>query len=261
MASFAICGRALVPICMAHYAVGIYVGARQRKICAVMVKTIFGVPCRMAGQAGRIFISISAHADMAFIRFGIDVATDAGKFGVVGLIIMTIGTLRPLPLMLTAVNREKAIVLRILSRHPPHVRRMAFRTTYGETCALVIGIQAAFKIRLVAGKAIGWRTRKIPCSMASGAILEFMPFGKGEEIMIEIIGRPVKAIGVMALGAIEGKARVSMVRVGGGVVIIQVAVHTIVADPVELQPRFRNVAFSTTQGGMRPQQREPIILV
>ena len=103
--------------------------ARQREIRIVVVKTIVGITRRVASQTGRIFISITTHAPVFLIRFGVDVATDAHKFRIVGWIIVAIGTLGPLALMFPAVDRKRTIVLSKFGGHPPYIRRVAFRTT------------------------------------------------------------------------------------------------------------------------------------
>ena len=97
--------------------------------------------------------------------------------------------------------------------------------------------------------------------MATSAILDFMPLGKREESVVDIIGRPIEAIHPVALLTIDRKSGVMVVGVGGGVEIIQVAIDTVIADPVKLQGRFRYVAIIATQHCMCPQQGKSIFLM
>ena len=123
-----------------------------------------------------------------------------------------------------------------LGRHPAHIGCMALCTGRWKARTLVIGVYRTLKIRLVAGKAICWRIREVATRMAPGAVLNIMPFCKREKIVVQAFRRPVEAIHGMAFRTIQGKAGIIMVRVGGGVEIIQVAIHTIIADAAKLQP-------------------------
>ena len=71
--------------------------------------------------------------------------------------------------------------------------------------------------------------------MATGAIFNFMPPGKREESMVDIIGRPIEAIHPVALLTIDRKACILVVGIGGGIEIIQVAIDTVIADPIKLE--------------------------
>ena len=106
MTSLTIRWRSLVSIGMAQQTVCIHMCARKGEIGAVVVKSAVGAARRVASQAGCIFISITAHANVPLVRFGVDMAIDAHKFGVVGGVVMAIGTLRPLAFMFPAVDRE-----------------------------------------------------------------------------------------------------------------------------------------------------------
>ena len=261
MAGFTVRWRALVSGGVAQNAIGIQVPARERKMGTVVVKTAGRIPRRMAGQAGGVFISITAHPPVPLIRFRVDMAGDAHKFCVVRRVAVAIGTLRPFACMLPAIDRKQTVMLHKFGRHPADIRRVAFYTTGGKTRALVIGVKSIFIIRPVTGKAVGWRCGKVSCRMAIGAIRNSMPFFQWKKVVADAIGSPAKAIHTVTFLAVGRKTRLPVVGVCGCAEIIQVAIHTIIAYAVEIQGRFRNVAFLTTQGCMRPQKRKTIVLM
>ena len=106
MTSLTVRWRSLVSIGMAQQAICIHMRARQGEIGTAVIEAVVCVTGGMASQAGCIFISITAHANVPLVRFGVDMAIDAHKFGIVGGVVMAIGTLLPLAFMPAAVNRE-----------------------------------------------------------------------------------------------------------------------------------------------------------
>lgn len=129
MAGFTIRGGALIPFGMAQNAIRILVAARQGEIRIVVIKTPVGITCWVAGQTGCIFVSITAYSAVFPIRFRVDVAIDAPEFRIVGGVIMAIGTLRPLALVSSAIDRKQTIVLGKFGGHPTNIRGVAFGTT------------------------------------------------------------------------------------------------------------------------------------
>lgn len=261
MAGLTLRWRSLVTIGMAQDAIRNHVPPCQRKIRIVVVKAVARTAARMACEAGRILINITTHSRVLLIHFGIDVAGDAHELGIIRGVIVAIGTLRPLAAMLAAVNREKSVMLSIFSGHPPYVCGVAFRTTGYKTCALMIGVKSIFVIRLMAGKAIGWRSGKISRTVASGTVPDVMPFFQGEEPVVDAFGRPVESILTVAFHTIGGKARPLMVGMGSGKVIVQVAVHALITDPVEFQGRCRHVALITVQCSVNAEQGKAVVVM
>lgn len=235
--------------------------ARQGKVRIVMIETVVGAAPRVAGQASLIFIDITAHATMLFIGFGIDMAGDAHKLSVIGRVIVAFGTLSPLPRMFPAIDREKAIMLIKVRRHPSQIGSVAFCTTRCKICTLVIGVQRTFIVRLVTGETVGGGTGKRSRGMALGTICNTVPFFQWEEPVIDAFGRPIEAILPVALHTIDRKARSLVIGVGRGIVIVQVAIQTFVTDPGELQGRFRQVAIIAGQCRMSTQKREAIVVM
>lgn len=112
---------------------------------------------------------------------------------------MTICAFRPLPLMFAAVNRKMiSVVLQILRRDPIRVGGMAQNTVVGEIGSDVVRISGTFKIRQVARHAGIGGSRKIPADMAFCTICNFMAFGQGEKIMVDLVGMPAGRMKVVA---------------------------------------------------------------
>lgn len=96
---------------------------------------------------------------MTIVCFRVYVAGRAGKFCKIGGVCVAIGAQRPLTLVFSIIYWEKlGIMLRILSRHPVQIGGMANRAIVREIGLNVVGGSCAFKIGLVAGETIGWRT-------------------------------------------------------------------------------------------------------
>lgn len=176
--------------------------AENGEIHSVVVKSPASAPRRVAGQTGCIFIDVAAYASVLSIRFVALVAVGAGKFSIVGRVVMTIGALRPLAGMFAAVNRENGVVLSILGRHPVHISGMALGATGGKVSLLMIRRPGAFVIHLVAGEAVIRGIGKTSARMALGAVGNIMPLGEREKIVVDELGRPVKAVDTVAIGTI-----------------------------------------------------------
>ena len=83
-----------------------------------MVKSIVGIPGRVAGETGRAVISITADAIVLIIGFRIGMAGSTGDYGIIGRIGMTIHTGIPFAIMRPAVNREILGIVVEIGRFP-----------------------------------------------------------------------------------------------------------------------------------------------
>ena len=97
--------------------------------------------------------------------------------------------------------------------------------------------------------------------MAFGAIHNFVSFCQGKEVVFNLICCPVEAGDVVAFCAIGGKTGVFVVGVSGGGKIREVAIDTIISDPLEAQGGFRFMAVGTSGRGMCANERESVILM
>jgi hypothetical protein len=71
-----------------------------------MIKAVILVTGRVAGQACSILINIAADPVVFLIGFGVDVAVDAGKRGIVTVVVVTVGTFHPFPFVGSGINRK-----------------------------------------------------------------------------------------------------------------------------------------------------------
>jgi len=88
-----------------------------------------------------------------------------------------------------------------------------------------------------------------------------MTLGKGKEVVVDILGRPVEPEDVVALAAILGETRFLVVGVGGRLVIVPVAIDAIVPDAVEAKRGFRDMAFEATHGAVCADEGESVFVV
>ncbi len=71
------------------------VGSGQRKLSTIVIKSIFGITCWVAGKTSIVIVIIATHPGMKIIGLRILVTTDTGKFCIVGRIFVAFGTLHP----------------------------------------------------------------------------------------------------------------------------------------------------------------------
>lgn len=135
----------------------------QWKIGGIVVKRPRSITCRVASQAGRAVVGISADAIVLVIGLRVGMAGGTGKFSVIGRVGMALGTLIPLPLVLAAVNGEILPVV-VKGRRRPGRFGMATRTISREMRCGVIGIGGLVVIVEVTGRAVGG------CTGISGAV-------------------------------------------------------------------------------------------
>ena len=236
--------------------------AGQREISGVVVETAVRIASRVAGEAGCVFIGITAHAIVRTVRFGVFMASGAGEKRVIRSIRMAVQALVPSAFMCAAVNREiLPVVLRKIRWRPADISGMAGCAVRRKISGLVVRVFRRLKIGLVASETIGRRICKITCRMAGRTIIYFVTFGQWEKAMVNDLRVPAQIIDVVALRAVGRKPGRRMVGVGRGMEVVEVAVDAVVADAVEAQSRFREVAVGTGCLGMPSQQWEPVVLV
>lgn len=188
---------------VAVHTIGLQVCSFQRKICCIVVKSSAGIASRVTGQASGIFIHITIYTVVSVVGFRIEVAYRARIFGIIGWIRMAFRALRPLPLVLAAVNGKiSAVVRRKSRRHPIGVGGMASGTVGGKLSAHVIGGLSARKIRLVTGITIIGRVGEVAAQMALPAIRNFVPFGQREKIVVHLIRSPIGCCHIVAFQAV-----------------------------------------------------------
>ena len=254
------CGRTLVAIGMTLKTVYLEVSTRERESCLVMVKCILSTACRVAGQTGRIFIYIAAYAFMTVIGLRIQMAYNAGKFTVVIRIAMAFRTFIPGTCMCPAVNGK--VLLIMLSKTgglPARIRGVTARAVIGKAGSKVVGVSSSGKIRNMAGKAIGGSHIERPAAMAAGTILYLVPFCQGKKVVIDGLCFPVDCRRAVAVGTGSGKSGVRMSRIGRSHEIALVAIDAGIADAVELELGFGNMALITVGRCMRTQQRKSVV--
>lgn len=173
---------------------------------------------------------------------------------------MAVNTSCPFPLVPTTVYRK---ILRVMlleyCRHPVRIGGVAIGAVGGEIGSQVVGAQRGFVVALVAGNTVRRCIGKGAAGMAFRAIHDVVPFFQREKTMINQCGVPAVLGRVMAICAVGGKTGLRVIRTGRALVIIQVAIDTIVADPVKSQVALGSVAVDTVGRSMCPQQREAIV--
>lgn len=79
--------------------------------------------------------------------------------------------------------------------------------------------------------------------------------------MIHLVGIPVDLVDIMTFRAVGGEVVLDVVRTGGGLKILEVAVDTIITQPVEPETGFRVVAIGTADGGVGADQWKSVVEV
>jgi hypothetical protein len=125
----------------------------------------------------------------------------------------------------------------------------------------VVGIGRSIEVRLVAGCAVRRGVRKGSGVVAFGAIRYFVAPFEREKIVVGVGGSPVESADVVALDAIGRIAGILVVRLGRSNIIIEVAIDTFIAYPVEPEDCFRGVAIIAANDGVGAQQGEAVFLM
>jgi len=73
-----------------------------------------------------------------------------------------------------------------------------------------------------------------------------MAFFEWEKVVIDVGGGPIETANIMAFDTIGRIASILVVGLGGGVKIIEVAIDTFIAQPVEPEGCFGSMALITT---------------
>lgn len=95
--------------------------------------------------------------------------------------------------------------------------------------------------------------------MALCAIGDGMAQGQRKKTVIHLVCIPVDLVDVMALRTIGGEVVFDMVRAAGRLKVLQVAIHTVIADPVKAEASFGTMAVKATDCGMGTDQGEAIV--
>jgi hypothetical protein len=261
MTGGALGGCTCISIGVAFLAIDGLVSTCQSEVGSTVVEHIVGTTRRMTGQTGRIIVLIAVYPIVLLICIRIRMATDTGEIGVIGRILVTIGTLTPFTLVFTAVNGKQHIVLLKIGRHPVRIGGMAGGTLIRKMQQLVIRVCGALVIGLVTGKTVSRGRGVVARGMATGAVLNIMPLGQREKVVPDTLCIPAISRHVVTFGAIGGKPCLCVIRVGCPVVVLSMTVDTGVAQTVETKHGFRLVAFIAVRTRMGTREREAILLV
>lgn len=175
---------------------------------------------------------------------------------------MAFRTLVPFSGMGTAENRKiQLVVLGKVCRLPSWVGIMTGGTIGGKVVGYMVGTFRRLEIIQVTSHAFPGRTGEITVLMTLVAIVDGMTSGEGKEQMIGGSGGPLPSGGghVVAIQTCQRIPGSGMVRAGGRLVIRQMAVHTVIAYPVEPQDCLRPVTIPTIGDRMLPQQWKPVL--
>ena len=206
----------------------------------------------VAGITVRAVINIPANARVVRIRacLAVGVAVDAGKDGEVGWVRVTISTGRPGAGVMSRVNGESGVV------HPrsrPACGGMTLRTIRGKAGRHVIGIGDGSEFGSVTSVAVCGGPGVTAPDVAVRANYRDVRPGQREPCGVVIeVGRSPRG-GRMADLALLGVARLDMVGIGGGVVVVQVAGD---ASCAETGISAADVAVGADDRDVRPGQRE-----
>lgn len=98
--------------------------------------------------------------------------------------------------------------------------------------------------------------------MALCAIRNIVPCCEREKAVVYIVSSsPIKGIRAVACRTIGRKSGILMIRVRGCIKVIDMAVDTVISDPVELQGCSGGMTVCTTDGSVCTQKGKPIFLV
>lgn len=126
---------------------------------------------------------------------------------------------------------------------------------------LVIRVCSAFVISPVTGKTVGWGRGVVARGMAAGTILYVMPLRQRKEVVPYALCVPVVGRHVMTFGAIGGKTRLRVIRIGCSIVILRMTVHTRIPQSVKSKHRLGCMAGIAVRTRMRTREREAVLLV
>jgi len=98
------------------------------------------------------------------------------------------------------VNRKKlAIVIAEIGRFPTHVGGMTTLAISRKAGLKMIRVDGGLEILIVTGNAIRRSIAVVVTSVTKGAVVDSMPFGQREKVVVKAIGYPGKSICIMAL--------------------------------------------------------------
>ena len=161
---------ALIAIGVAFHAPDVDMASCQGKIGGVVVKDVVCVARWVTCKASGTIISVAAHSGVLIIGLRIDVATSAGKYGIIRWVGVAVHTLCPNALMLPAVYR-KILAVVVEGGWCPGVLSVTGGAGERELPQQVIWIGGRIVIRLVATCAGIGRVVIITSRVAGGAIV------------------------------------------------------------------------------------------
>jgi len=227
MAAGAIGGRASVAAAVAVKAVGAQVSPGKREGGSVVVKNVVRIAHRVAGQAGRIFVNIAAHAFVLAIGLGAGMAAGAGELRIIGGVGMAFGTGIPLAFVRAGIDGEVLGIV-VERRWGPAILGVARNTVGGELCSSVARVSGIVIIIAVAPEARIGGVAVAPV-MAGRTIIgdSRVRTVEGIELAVDIktCRHPIGLYG-MAGRAVRGQPKGFMVGVHSSRVVLRVAAVT-----------------------------------
>ncbi len=221
---------------MAGGTIDIEVTAGQWEGRQVMIKDILRISGGVAGQAGRTGIGVPVDPAVVIIRLRIHMAGDTGEYAVVRRVSMTLCAGGPFTLVLAGVDRKiDRIMFLIFRRIPPGIGGVASGTVRRESGLDMIGIQGGLKIRLMAGQAFGRGVLIAAIGVTLGTVVDGVSQGQWEKAVVDLVGIPVDLVDVVALGTIGREIILDVIRAGGGLVVLEVAIDAIIPESVKTQ--------------------------
>ena len=122
-------------------------------------------------------------------------------------------------------------------------------------------IRCRVEIRQVTAHAFGRGVGEIPGGVALGTILNVVPEGEGEEVVVHHRGAPTLAEGIVALRTIRGKAGGHVVRVPGRGVIALMAVDAVIPHALEGERVVGLVAIHAAEVSVHTDQGEAVLFM
>ncbi len=112
----------------------------------------------------------------------------------------------------------------------------------------MVRIQCRLKIGIVASDTVRRGILICPVGVALCTICNGVTQSQWKKAVIHLVGIPVDLVDIMTFRAVGGEVVLDVVRTGGGLKILEVAVDTIITQPVEPETGFRVVAIGTADG-------------
>jgi hypothetical protein len=110
----------------------------------------------------------------------------------------------------------------------------------GKISQLVVRIARCLVVHFMTGKTIRGGIRKIPTHVASGTIIDLVTARQREKQVVGCSRRPmpIRERKIMTIKTIRGISRCLVVGRRRGFIGVQMAIHTLIPDPVKTQSRL-----------------------